>query len=287
MTTHNNDKFELFLSQLQETNATLSYYSDFRKIAKNVANISISLNMLNYLLGKDNLRYAVEELWERDKRAFEVMDILIATRKKDHKKFWDDLGNLRLVHSLFDSVDGIMEFLEGTGLADVFRKQDIKDLVDYVFGVETGLDSNARKNRSGQITEKLIGDIFSKASIAFQSQVSSRNFSQIARVLGADQKVFDFVVTTNIKTYLIEVNFYSDGGSKLNETARSYTDVAPKVNSVDGFEFVWITDGNGWNKAKNKLQEAFATIPRIYNLTTIKDFVEEIKIEGIVSNSLF
>ena len=269
-------EFETFMSQLKETNATLSFYSDFTKIAEKVADIEISLNSLNYLIGKDNLRGAVEALWNRDKKAFEVMDILIATRKKDKKMFFDKMGNFKEVHSLFGSVDGVMEFLEETGLAQVFQKPEIKNLHDYVFGVETGLDSNARKNRSGNITETLVANIFQSAGIEFETQVSSQKFPQISHVLGADQKVFDFVVKTESKTFLIEVNFYSSGGSKLNETARSYTDIAPKINTVEGFEFVWITDGIGWNSAKNKLQEAFNTIPSIYNLTTIQEFVEKL-----------
>lgn len=277
MAAHTQEQFELFMSQLKETNATLNFYCDFPKIAKNVADISISLNMLNYLLGKQNLREAVEALWARDSKVFDVMDILIATRRKDNKKFFDELGQYRTVHSLFESVDGVMEFLEGTGLADVFRKPEIKDLVDYVFGVETGLDTNARKNRSGEITETLVANMFANANIEYNQQVSSNTFPAVANVLGADQKVFDFVIKTATKTYLIEVNFYSGGGSKLNEVARSYTDVAPKVNSIEGFEFVWITDGIGWDSAKNKLQEAFATIPSIYNLTTIKEFIDKVK----------
>ena len=265
------------MSQLKETNATLDFFCDFDKIAKNVADISISLNMLNYLLGKKNLRQAVTDLWKRDPKVFDVMDILIATRKKDNKMFFDEVGRFRKVHSLFGSVDGIMEFLEGTGLADVFSKPEIKDLVDYVFGVETGLDTNARKNRSGEITETLVGKIFTKAGIKYSEQVSSKTFPEIEKVLGADQKVFDFVIKDTKKTYLIEVNFYSGGGSKLNEVARSYTELAPKVNGIDGYEFVWITDGIGWNSARNKLEEAFAVIPSIYNLTTINDFVSKIK----------
>ena len=272
-----NRDFDTFMSQLKETNATLDFYCDFRKIAKNVDNIAISLNMLNYLIGKENLRVAVEALWKRDKTVFDVMDILIATRKKDNKMFFDEAGQFRKVHSLFQSVDGIMEFLEDTGLADVFRNQEIKDLEDYVFGVETGLDTNARKNRSGEITETLVARIFNNAGIAFREQVSSKEFPAIAAVLGVDQKVFDFVISTDAKTYLIEVNFYSGGGSKLNEVARSYTDIAPKINGVDGFEFVWITDGIGWNSARNKLQEAFAAIPSIYNFTTINDFINQIR----------
>lgn len=268
-----NRDFDTFMSQLKETNATLDFYCDFKKIAKNVDNIAISLNMLNYLIGKEDLRVAVEALWERDKTVFDVMDILIATRKKDKKMFFDEAGQFRKVHSLFQSVDGIMEFLEGTGLANLFRNKEIKDLEDYVFGVETGLDTNARKNRSGEITETLVARMFNNAGIAFREQVSSKEFPAIAAVLGVDQKVFDFVISTDVKTYLIEVNFYSSGGSKLNEVARSYTDLAPKINGVKGFEFVWITDGIGWNSARNKLQEAFAAIPSVFNLTTIHDFI--------------
>ena len=145
MKAHTKKEFETFMAQLKETNATLSFYTDFQKICKNVDDVAISLSMLNFLIGKKNLRQAVEALWKRDKSVFDVMDILIATRKKDKKKFFDNEGNFRLVHSLFSSVDGVMEFLEGTGLADVFRNSEIKDLIDYVFGVETGLDSNARK----------------------------------------------------------------------------------------------------------------------------------------------
>lgn len=277
---HSKEDFEAFMSQLKETNATLAFYSDFKKIAKNVDDIAISLNMLNFLLGKDNLREAVDALWKRDPQVFDVMDILIATRKKDKKKFFDENGDYRLVHSLFQSVDGVMEFLEGTGLANVFQNSEIKDLVDYVFGVETGLDTNARKNRSGEITESLVAGILSKAGIEYQEQVSSYKFTKVSEALGKDQKVFDFVIRTSVKTYLVEVNFYSGGGSKLNEVARSYAEVGPKVNSIDGYEFVWITDGIGWNAAKNKLEEAFYTIPKIFNLTSVKDFIAIIKQES-------
>jgi len=276
MAAHTKEQFDLFISQLRETNATLDFYCDFPKIAKNVADIEISLNTLNYLIGKDDLRSAVQALWDRDKRVFEVMDILIATRKKDGKKYIDNDGSMHSIHSLFSSVDGVMKFIEGTGLDKVFKNKEVKDLVDYVFGVETGLDTNARKNRSGEITETLVARIFDNAGIKYRQQVSSKEFPAISAVLGADQKVFDFAITTKDKIYLIEVNFYSGGGSKLNEVARSYTDVAPKVNGVPGFEFVWITDGLGWISAKNKLEEAFAAIPSIYNLTTINEFISRV-----------
>lgn len=265
------------MSQLQETNQTLDFFCDFDKIAANVDNIKLSLCMLNSLIGTTDLRKSVETIWKRDSSAFSVMDILIAVRSEGKKIVLNSSGDSIIIDRLFTSVDGVMEYLEGTGLADLFRKKKINDLVDYVFGIETGLDSNARKNRSGHVMEGMVANIQSDNGIEFRQEVYSTEWPNLQRVLGDDEKRFDFVIKTSKKTYLIEVNFYSSGGSKLNEVARSYSDIAPKVNSVTGFEFVWITDGIGWKSAKNKLQEAYSIIPSIYNLTSIKDFLQEVK----------
>lgn len=133
MSAHSTEQFNLFMSQLRETNATLDFYCDFPKIARNVADIEISLNMLNFLIGKGNLREAVQSLWDRYPHVFEVMDILIATRKKDDKKYIDNDGSMHSVHSLFSSVDGVMKFLEGTGLDKLFKNKEVKDLVDITY----------------------------------------------------------------------------------------------------------------------------------------------------------
>lgn len=272
-----NKDFNKFMSQLQETNQTLDFFCDFDKIAANVDNIKLSLCMLNSLIGTTDLRKSVETIWKRDSSAFSVMDILIAVRSEGKKIVLNSSGDSIIIDRLFTSVDGVMEYLEGTGLADLFRKKKITDLVDYVFGIETGLDSNARKNRSGHVMEGMVANILSDNGIEFRQEVYLTEWPNLQRVLGDDEKRFDFVIKTSKKTYLIEVNFYSGGGSKLNEVARSYSDIAPKVNSVTGFEFVWITDGIGWKSAKNKLQEAYNIIPSIYNLTSIKDFLQEVK----------
>ena len=186
------------------------------------------------------------------------------------------MSTVVLLKSYFESCSKVVEFLQGTGLADIFQSRRIKSLVDYVFGIETGLDTNARKNRSGHIMENTVARIFTDNGIAFRQEVYSSEFPKLS-VLGADEKRFDFLIATPRKNYLIEVNFYSGGGSKLNEVARSYTDLAPKINSVKGFEFVWITDGIGWKSARNKLEEAYNTIPSVYNLTNIYSFVELLK----------
>ena len=265
--------FNKFISQLQETNQTLDFFCDFDKIAANVDNIKLSLCMLNSMIGTTDLRRSVETIWNRDRSAFSVMDILIAVRSGGKKVVLNSAGDCIILDKLFTSIDGVMEYLEGTGLADLFRQKKINDLVDYVFGIETGLDSNARKNRSGHVMEGMVAKILSKHNIPYRQEVYSSEWPEISDVLGDDEKRFDFVVETSDKTYLIEVNFYSGGGSKLNEVARSYSDIAPKINSVPGFEFIWITDGIGWKSAKNKLQEAYNIIPSIYNLTNITEFI--------------
>ena len=270
-------KFELFMSQLKGTIAPLNYFADFGKISKNVDNIAISLSMLNFLLGKTDLRRAVRALWDRDPKVFQVMDILIATRRKDNKICLDAENNEVCISDFFNSVDGVVFFLEETGLARLFQEGKITNLLDYVFGVETGLDSNARKNRGGILMEKLVATLFTESGIEFRAHVNSTDYPDLTPILGADTKCFDFVVMGAGVTYLIETNFYSSGGSKLNEVARSYIELSSKLNKIPGFVFIWITDGKGWFTAESKLREAFDHIPEIYILSTIDSLIDKLK----------
>lgn len=276
------NRFNEFIEPLKETHFSLKDYVDFPKVAANVDAISIKLNQLNYLIGQEDMETAVKRLWDENPKVFSVLDILIAVRTKDKKKTLDELGNIHLISDYFSSPTEVTKFLNETGLTEVFQKKQIKNLVDYVFGVEVGLDSNARKNRGGHIMEGIVADILTRNGIPFEEEVYYTEFPEIVKALGADNKRFDFVVRSKDKIYLIEANFYTGGGSKLNEVARSYSELAPKINAVPGFEFVWITDGIGWNSARNKLEEAFAHIPSVYNLSSISEFIEEIKNNKIV-----
>lgn len=271
-------EFKIFLSQLKETNATLSYFVDFEKVTKNVEKISLKLNQLNYLLGKSDLKKAVNEIYEENPKAFEVLNILIAVRDSKKTKVIVE-NNYYSLNNFFDSPDKIYKFIKLTNLEKIFQDKTIKNLVDYVYGIEVGLDSNSRKNRGGENMSNIIKEIFTSNNIPFSTEVSSTTYPELSISLGEDIKKFDYVIQTTKKIYLIEINFYSTGGSKLNEVARAYTDIAPKVNKNEKFEFVWITDGVGWLNAKNKLQEAYINIPKIYNLTTIEKFIKILKEE--------
>jgi type II restriction enzyme len=276
------EQFNTFMSQLSESNATLDYFTDFEKIKNNIAKISIKLNQLNYLIGKDDLYTAIKELFEENSKVFEVLDILIAVRKNKNAKTFNRDGEIVLLDSYFTSPEKLFEFIEETGLGDIFRNKNITNLVDYVFGVEVGLDTNARKNRGGENMSKAVSLLFDNANVFYKKEVNSSEFIDITS-LGADLKRFDFVIKTRTKTYLIETNFYNGGGSKLNEVARAYSEVAPKINKYPNYEFVWITDGQGWKSAKNKLEQAFSIIPSVYNLTTLDNFINKIISEQVIT----
>ena len=274
--------FQLFVSQLSETNATLGYFTDFAKIRSNVKKIAIKLNQLNYLIGKTDLKEAINDLYQEHPKVFEILDILIAIRKNKKAKTFNNQGDIVALDSYFYSPDKIFEYIQETGLAEVFQNKDVTNLVDYVFGIEVGLDTNARKNRGGDNMANAVALLFNSENLLFESEVSSTLFPEITS-LGVDVKRFDFVIKTRQKTYLIETNYYNSGGSKLNEVARAYSDVAPKINQYPNYEFVWITDGQGWLTAKNKLEAAFNIIPCVYNLATVAVFIERIKTEGNIA----
>lgn len=187
------EQFETFLSQLSETNATLDYFTDFDKIRNNVNKIAIKLNQLNYLIGKENLQEAVNELFEENPKVFEVLDILIAVRKNKAAKTFNSDGKIVMLDDYFTSPDLIVEYLEETGLSEVFRNKDVTNLVDYVFGVEVGLDTNARKNRGGDNMSQAVSRVFDKAGVFYKKEIQSTYFPEIVS-LGADVKRFDFVI---------------------------------------------------------------------------------------------
>jgi len=278
---HTARQFKTFLSQLLDTNVTLADLCDFDKIIANVDAIKMHLNQLDYLIGQQDIEKAVNALWNNNPKCFTVLNILVAVRDNDKKVMGQD-HKISKLSDYFNSPQQVTTFIKETGLGDLFINQRISNLVDYVFGVETGLDTNARKNRGGHSMERIITQRFNANGIPFKTEVSSTDYDAL-NVLGTDKKRFDFVVETRTSKYLIEVNFYSSSGSKPNEVARAYTELAHKIENVEGFEFVWITDGIGWEKSRNKIQEAFYSIKNIYNLTSLDQFIEQLKSEGLIA----
>jgi len=269
--------FDAFLSKLTQTNATLDYFVDFDKVRHNVRNIELKLHQLNFLIGKEDLQEAVTAVYKENPNTFDVLGILVSVRNAKGTFSLDKAKKKTVpLASYFSCKEQIMTYLEETGLAAVFRNRDICNLVDYVFGIEVGLSSHGRKNRGGANMAKAVSDVFNQEKIYYKTEIHSNQFVEIAS-LGADIKKFDFAIKTTNKTYLIEVNYYNSSGSKPNEVARAYSEVAAKINQYKGYEFVWITDGPGWLSSKKQLQEAWQLIPHVYNLTTLPEFIREVK----------
>jgi type II restriction enzyme len=264
--------------------ATYSYYVDFNKVFRNVDSIKIELNILNSLIGSKNIRQDFESILAKYPEVVKCIPVLIAVRSMEipisdeNGMFVYEFGGMVYDTSVYS------EFMEKSGLFDLMQNHLIGNLVDYVTGVETGLDSNGRKNRGGHLMEDLVELFIKKAGFKkdqnyfkemYVSDISKKwniDLSAISNQ-GKMEKRFDFVVKTDKKIYAIETNFYGSGGSKLNETARSYKTIAIEAKTIPNFEFVWFTDGIGWASAKNNLEETFDVLEHIYCINDMENQV--------------
>lgn len=274
--------FARWLASFRDSIADYSYYIDFEKIYRNVDTIKVELNILNSLIGSINIERDFEILLSKYPQILKCIPILLAVRANEiyamdgDGAFTYDFKNQTL------SVAQYKLFMRKTGLFDLISKHIINNLVDYATGVETGLDSNGRKNRGGHLMENLVESFIQKAGFVKDEnyfkemcihQIIGRWSIDLSAISnqGQMEKRFDFVVKTNDMIYGIETNFYSSGGSKLNETARSYKTLAQESDTIDGFTFVWFTDGKGWTSAQNNLKETFDVMEHIYNIEDLEN----------------
>ena len=275
-----NKDFNQWLSQFKDTLATWRYYTDFEKAYTNVNAIKVELNILNSLIGSKNIESDFRILITKYPEILKVIPILIAKREKKIKII-DANGNFEYSFSKMNySLDDYVMFMRNTGIFELLEKHLIANLLDYVTGVEVGMDTNGRKGRTGDAMEDLVESFIQKAGYKYYKEMklseleklSGLNLSSLSNDGGTEKK-FDFVFIKNGVYHACECNFYSTQGSKLNETARSYKTLALEAKNIKGFKFVWCTDGLGWNYAKNNLKETFDVLDDIYNIKELEDGV--------------
>lgn len=283
-----NRNFNSWIETFTDTLATWKYYTDFDKVYRNVDAIKDELNILNGLIGCKNIQDEFKRIVKKYPDTIKAIPILIAKREKEifindsNKKYVFNFKNPNY------SVDEYAYFMENTGLFDLLKNHIICSLTDYVTGVEVGMDTNSRKGRTGDAMEDLVESFiqksgFEKGKTYFKEmyihQITDKwniDLSAISNQ-GKMEKRFDFVIKTEKMIYGIETNFYSGGGSKLNETARSYKTLALETNTINGFTFVWFTDGNGWKSARRNLEETFDVMEHIYNIKNLENgIVDEV-----------
>ncbi|MBR3091233.1 MAG: type II restriction endonuclease [Bacteroidetes bacterium] len=275
--------FSEWIETFTDTIANYNYFIDFQSICNNADKYKLEINMMNSLVGNHNIEKDFIKLIKKYPEVINCIPTLLAVRANEIS-ILDNNGNKYLYNfdQLSYSPEQYAVFMKETGLFELLENKIIKNLYDYVLGVETGLNSNARKNRSGHIMVNLVENFIIKTGYKKEeSYFKEMNSDQIItmwnldvpteNIINKEKKRFDFVVKTNKYIYGIETNFYHGGGSKLNETARSYKLLAEELNKIKGFKFIWITDGYGWKTVRNGLEDAFNTIENIYNINDIKN----------------
>lgn len=274
--------FYKWLNSFRESISTYSYYVDFDKIYKNVDSIKVELNILNSLIGSQNIKPEFESILQKYPETLKCIPILLAVRSSEIYVS-DETGSFNFdFNTQTRSISEYSKFMEKSGLFDLLSKHLVNNLVDYVTGIETGLDSNGRKNRGGHLMEDLVEKYIQDAGFIrdetyfkemYISDVSKKWNIDLSAVSnqGKMEKRFDFVVKGQDCVYLIETNFYGSGGSKLNETARSYKTIATEMKTVKGAKFVWFTDGQGWYSARNNLEETFDVLEDVYCIDDLQN----------------
>ena len=274
--------FNAWLSNFKSSISTYEYYTDFEKVYQNISKIKVELNILNSLIGSTNIEAEFENIVARYPETLKCIPLLLAVRAKELYAVDDGREFVYSFEQANYSIDQYKEFMRKTGLFNLLSKHIVNNLVDYATGIETGLDSNARKNRGGHLMENLVESYLIRAGfvndITYFKEMKTGDIERKWAVdlsslsnSGKTVKKFDFVVKTETNIYAVETNFYAGGGSKLNETARSYKTLAVEANKISGFEFVWITDGKGWKDARNNLEETFDIMKHIYSISDLED----------------
>ena len=275
--------FAQWLLTFTDSIANYKYYIDFETIYKNAEIYKIELNMLNSLIGSKNIENDFINLVKKYPNVIKCIPTLLAVRQTEIIVLDDDGNKLEYNFKKMNyDINQYVIFMRETGLFNLLENHLINNLYDYVLGVECGLNSNARKNRGGHLMEDAVEKFIQKAGFIkgdtyfkemYLQDIEEKWKLDMSFISNQNQatKRFDFVVKTDNCIYGIETNFYASGGSKLNETARSYKMIAEEANKVVGFKFVWFTDGMGWISARNNLKETFDNMEYLYNIEDMKN----------------
>ena len=282
--------FESWLGQFRQSIATYGYYEDFDKVVALAKRHKAELHLMNCLVGEADVESAFRKLVSDYPSVIKCIPELIAVREMEIFGRDDDKseGTWYAFNRMENTVDQYCEFMRKTGLFELISKHLVNNLYDYVVGVEAGLDSNGRKNRGGHLMEVVVERFLRRAGVMYRKEMYA---SEVEDEFGVDlsamtnggkaKKRFDFVVKTATCVYAIETNFYQSsrdfrgGGSKLNETAKSYKLLALEARGIPNFKFVWFTDGGAWRNAQNNLRETFETLPDMYNIAELEAGVAE------------
>ena len=275
--------FAYLISSLKETIKSFDYFVNWKKVIKNYQDVETSLNLLNTLIGKEDIEQASLKLLREYPKVIGVVPALLAERDKKISLL-PNPQNFDIKRFDFSkpmpAEDGVL-FLKESGFLNLISNRNIKSIPDYFIGVEVGLDSNGRKNRSGtsmeNFVEFFVKDICERNGYEYIAQATADKIKSKWNkniTVNKSSKRIDFAINTPKRLYLIETNFYGGGGSKLKSTAGEYADIYHQWTR-DGHQFIWVTDGYGWETTQRPLRDTFNTTDYIINLDMIQKGVLE------------
>lgn len=278
-----NRNFDEWLAKFRLSISGYDYYIDFNKVVNNVEKLKIELSILNSLIGSKDIERDFENIIKKYPETLKCIPLLLAVRQSEIYAQDEEGSFIYNFKNMNYSIEQYKVFMRKTGLFDLIQDHIVNNLIDYALGVETGLDSNGRKNRGGHQMEDLVEDFIKKSKVKeyykemYLSAIEDKWNIDLSALSnnGKAKKRFDFVVKTNNMIYVIETNFYGGlgGGSKLNETARSYKMLSQEADTVDDLTFVWFTDGTAWRSARGNLRETFEAMEHIYSIDDLENGV--------------
>ena len=275
-----NRNFTEWLGTFKDNISDYKYYINFEKVYRNVEENKVEFNILNSLVGSKNIEKDFTNLITKYPEVLKCIPTLLAVRSLKIPAMDEEGAFIYDFKTMNQTVEQYIVFMNKTGLFDLLANRGITNIIDFVLGVETGLDSNGRKNRGGYLMEDLIEGYLKNESVEYYKEMYLKDIELKWNIdlsalsnNGKAAKRFDFVVKTENMIYGIETNFYTSSGSKLNETARSYKMIAEECKNIEGFKFVWFTDGQGWISAKKNLEETFDVLDTMYNINDVKNGV--------------
>lgn len=276
------DLFDFITSSFKTNITTWEYFVNWQKVFTNTESIEIELNLLNYLVGKKNIKAETIKLISKYPEVIKAFPILIAIRDKsiniltNTTDFLYKNYNFKKRDLTEIEINNLAEFFLMSGVGKLLSEKKIKSMTDYAMGVEVGLDSNGRKNRGGSLMEKLV-EVYIKSAckssnVEYLSQANAKKIKQIWGIeiqTNKSSRIIDFVVKKNDKLSFVEVNFYGKSGSKLKSTATEYIQMHQYWEN-QGIDFIWITDGGGWQSTLRPLREYFDKANYLLNLEMLK-----------------
>ena len=277
-----------FHTKLKPNINTWSYFVDWQSVRSKVESIEVELNILNSLIGVKNLKQKLTKLILQYPNIVKTFPILLAIRAKSVQVLVDTEN---FIYRNFDfeknkinkdEAEDLADFVISSGLGEMVSDKKLKNFVDYVLGVEVGIQTNARKNRTGKLMEAIVENFILKTCNQIKAdylpQATKQKIKEAWDIdihIEKSNRKIDFAIFHKQKLFFIETNFYAGGGSKLKSTAGEYISMAQFWQQQD-IEFIWVTDGYGWKNTLKPLREYFDKGYFLLNLEMLKKYLTRI-----------